>query len=301
MKKQIFISSTYIDLVSHRESIWELLQSFNVSISGMEKFGARTEIPLETCIKEVEDSDIYIGIIGMRYGSIEKESKKSFSQLEYERAKKLGKEILIFIIDENNSKINPKHIDFENYESLREFKSILKTNHTIDIFSDENDLITKLNSSLRKVLEAENIKKYYRPKKIECSVQKFIVEEETWILLLGENFGKPFEIFVANLNPYFNLPNWLRRGWIIKSSSRKVFDFQFVDKQGYKITFEGISRLSKDIISSLISKLLEKEVPIDKVIEVMDELDFEKGEFENTLKKVIKKALLNKTEKVKIN
>lgn len=295
MKKQIFISSTYIDLVSHRESIWELLQSFNVSISGMEKFGARTEVPLETCIKEVEGSDIYIGIIGMRYGSIEKESKKSFSQLEYEKAKKLGKEILIFIIDEDNSKINPKHIDFENYESLRNFKSILKTNHTIDIFRDENDLITKLNSSLRKILEPENIKKYYRPKKIECSVQKFIVEEETWILLLGENFGKPFEIFVANLNPYFNLPDWLRRGWIIKSSSRKVFDFQFEDKQGYKITFEGISRLSKDIISSLISKLLEKEVPIDKVIEVMDELNFEKGEFENILKKIIKKALLNKT------
>lgn len=41
----------------------------------MEQFGARKSNPLATCISEVEQSDIYVGIIGMRYGSEDPNSK----------------------------------------------------------------------------------------------------------------------------------------------------------------------------------------------------------------------------------
>ncbi len=51
----------------------------------MEQFGARKSNPLETCLAEVEQSDIYVGILGMRYGSEEPNSGKSYSQLEYEK------------------------------------------------------------------------------------------------------------------------------------------------------------------------------------------------------------------------
>ncbi len=44
MKKKIFISSTYSDLIPYREKIWELLQGYNVKILGMEKFGARKKM-----------------------------------------------------------------------------------------------------------------------------------------------------------------------------------------------------------------------------------------------------------------
>jgi hypothetical protein len=86
MKKTVFISSTYIDLVSHRKAIWDLLAEYDVNVKGMEAFGARKEAPIETCLNEVSQSDIYIGIIANRLGSIENISGKSFTQLEYERA-----------------------------------------------------------------------------------------------------------------------------------------------------------------------------------------------------------------------
>ena len=53
MKKTIFISSTYKDLVKERKAVWELLKRYDVNIVGMEEFGARKDSPLTTCLKEV--------------------------------------------------------------------------------------------------------------------------------------------------------------------------------------------------------------------------------------------------------
>ena len=71
MRQTVFVSSTYQDLGPHRKAIWELLGEFDVAVRGMEDFGARPETPLETCLIEVEQSDIYLGIIGCRLGSVE--------------------------------------------------------------------------------------------------------------------------------------------------------------------------------------------------------------------------------------
>jgi hypothetical protein len=144
-KRTVFISSTYEDLIPQRKRIWELLADYDVNIRGMERFGARKETPLETCLAEVEQSDIYIGIISFRLGSIEKTIGKSYTQLEYEKALDLKREIFIYLVDEKNSKLSPQFIDFgEKYEKLQSFKSILKDRHTIDTFVDENDLYDKL-------------------------------------------------------------------------------------------------------------------------------------------------------------
>ena len=80
IKKTVFISSTFVDLKEERKKVWGSLENFDVIIKGMEQFGARTSNPLSTCISEVEQSDIYVGIIGMRYGSEEPNSGKSYSR-----------------------------------------------------------------------------------------------------------------------------------------------------------------------------------------------------------------------------
>ena len=72
--KTVFISSTYKDLSQHRRAIWEVLTKFDVNVRGMEQFGARTTGPLETCLAEVGQSDVYVGIIAFRLGSIEPQS-----------------------------------------------------------------------------------------------------------------------------------------------------------------------------------------------------------------------------------
>lgn len=296
MKKQrVFISSTYLDLIPHRKTVWELLQSFNVEISGMEKFGARTEKPIQTCILEVESSNIFIGIIGMRYGSIEIESGKSFSQLEYEKALDLKQEILIYLIDEFNSKITPNHIDFENYKKLKDFKNMISANHTIEKFISKDDLIKKISVDLRKILGEESVIPNYRPKKIKAEIYNIIINKEDWIIVLGIKFGKPHEIYIGKKEGIFDFIGNAKENWIIRNSNENGedrFDFQYVDEEGYRTTLEGLSRLNSDLMVSLTSKLLEKDVSINKIIEIMEETDFNFGKNETQIKKNVIQILL---------
>lgn len=90
MQRTVFISSTYEDLKKHRRKVWDILEKYNVNVRGMEKFGARKETSLETSLAEVGVSDIYVGIIALRLGSINKETGKSITQLEYVRAYNLN-------------------------------------------------------------------------------------------------------------------------------------------------------------------------------------------------------------------
>jgi hypothetical protein len=157
MKKTIFISSTFEDLKNHRRKIWDLLENYTVVVRGMERFGARKESPLQTCLAEVEQSDIFIGIIACRAGSIDKSSGKSFVQREYDKAYELEKEILIYLIDEKNAKVTVQDIDFgENREKLLSFKSILKERHTVDFFLSEDNLSEKLDRRFKDLLESKS-------------------------------------------------------------------------------------------------------------------------------------------------
>lgn len=152
MRKTVFISSTFIDLKEERKEVWECLEKFDVIVKGMEQFGAREFPPLVTCMTEVEQSDIYVGIIGMRYGSEDENSDKSFTQLEYERAVELEKTIFIYLIDEENSKVTPSLIQLDRIKKLNSFKKILKENHTVDTFSNSQDLVSKLQRKFKEVL-----------------------------------------------------------------------------------------------------------------------------------------------------
>lgn len=150
MKKTIFISSTFEDLQDHRREVWKLLEEFDVDVKGMEKFGARKDTPIDTCLKEVELSDIYVGIIACRLGSIEEKSKKSITRLEYEKASELDKEIKIYMIDEKNALIQPIYVDRgKEYKKLEEFKEKLNDERTVETFINKEDLVKKLRRDLK--------------------------------------------------------------------------------------------------------------------------------------------------------
>ena len=150
MRRTVFVSSTFQDLQTHRKAVWDVLGKFNAAVRGMEQFGARAGTPLETCLVEVEQSDIYIGIIALRLGSIEPTTGKSYTQLEYERAVERSKEVLIYLVDEENARVPVKFIDNgEAREKLESFKRTLRDRHTVDTFVDEGDLAKKIERDLR--------------------------------------------------------------------------------------------------------------------------------------------------------
>ncbi len=130
-KLQVFVSSTYTDLIEERQSAVEAILDAGHIPAGMELFKAGKS-QMNTICKWIDDSDIYMLILGGRYGSIEKESGLSYTELEYRYA--LSKNMPVFAIVLNESFLfikaaasKQKYDIFEkhNIDKYETFKSLV--------------------------------------------------------------------------------------------------------------------------------------------------------------------------------
>lgn len=155
MNVPIFVSSTYEDLKSYRDEVERSIICMNQTIKGMEFFGSTPERPLDKCLQTVRECKLYIGIIGMRYGSVEEDSGKSFTELEYDEAVKNRIPVLIYILDENHP-IASKYVDKgESAEKLDAFKSRLRKTHVVSSFTTPADLGKKVTQDLMNELKKD--------------------------------------------------------------------------------------------------------------------------------------------------
>jgi tetratricopeptide (TPR) repeat protein len=146
---KVFISSTYKDLIDYRAAAIRAVEGTNYQASKMEVFGARPDEPLDACLKEVEESDFFLGIYAHRYGYIPTGSEISITEMEYVHARKLGKTIYCFVIDEENQPWLPKFMDGEPGASkLKDFKSRIQTDHVCAFFTSAEDLGMKVANAL---------------------------------------------------------------------------------------------------------------------------------------------------------
>lgn len=155
MNVPIFVSSTYEDLKSYRDEVERSIICMNQTIKGMEFFGSTPERPLDKCLQTVRECKLYIGLIGMRYGSVEEDSGKSFTELEYDEAVKNRIPVLIYILDENHP-IASKYVDKgESAEKLDAFKSRLRKTHVVSSFTTPADLGKKVTQDLMNELKKD--------------------------------------------------------------------------------------------------------------------------------------------------
>lgn len=158
-KLQIFISSTYKDLQDERQAAVEAILGSNNIPAGMELFKAGNNSQWETIKKWINDSDIYMLILGGRYGSIEPTSKKSYTQLEYEYA--ISKDIPVFatvlsdsfIKRKESSSSNPDDIsEHSNKYLYDEFKKLVMSK-MVKIVDDCKDIKLAIHESLSELKE----------------------------------------------------------------------------------------------------------------------------------------------------
>lgn len=179
-KFPVFVSSTYEDLVPYREGAQRVLIRLEQTIRGMEYFGSNPNKPLDVCLNSVRECKIYVGIIGMRYGSIDSVTGKSFTQLEYEEAVKNNIPALMYIISDDCPVLS-KYVDTdERAEKLADFKSLLKERHTVSFFNSPEDFSAKftqdmvsLLDSMGRINESQEIKRDIR-KEFDEIFKKFI-------------------------------------------------------------------------------------------------------------------------------
>ena len=96
-KYQVFISSTYSDLIEERKKVLDILLMADCIPAGMEAFVATDVEQFEVIKKVIDLCDYYILIIGQRYGSINPYTGISYTEMEYDYAIKTNTGILFFI------------------------------------------------------------------------------------------------------------------------------------------------------------------------------------------------------------
>ncbi len=153
---------------------------------------------------------------------------------------------------------------------------------------------------------AENVIK--RPIELEADVVRFQNNKEKWIAFVGLADGKPYEIFtgLADDEDGIFCPKSVQKGKIIKAvdetTGKKRYDFQFINKRGYKTTIEGLSdKFNPEFwnYAKLISGVLRYGMPIDQVLKLVSSLELDSASintWKNGVERALKKYLPNGTE-----
>jgi hypothetical protein len=151
-KYQVFVSSTYLDLQAERQAAVEAILKAGHIPAGMELFAAGDESQMETIKRWIEASDIYMLILGCRYGSIEPKSGMSYIEHEYDFALTIEKPIFAVVLDEEligtrraelDAKL-AKGINPDKYSAFRE-KVLSKTS---TFFRDPKDIKLAIHESI---------------------------------------------------------------------------------------------------------------------------------------------------------
>lgn len=143
-KLQIFISSTYTDLKSERQAAVEAILKAGHIPAGMELFTAGDRSQWEVIQRWITDADIYMIILGGRYGSIEPDSGTSYTELEYDFAVSCGKPHFAVVIDEDALEkkvmsVGSSVIETDHADKLKAFREKVLSKIS-SFFSDHKDV-----------------------------------------------------------------------------------------------------------------------------------------------------------------
>ncbi|MFZ6849297.1 DUF4062 domain-containing protein [Undibacterium sp. RuRC25W] len=157
MTATIFVSSTPFDLALHRQKIIESCGHAGAARPDVSVVATLPETSIENRLHLVRAAKAYIGIFGMVLGDVDPKTKKSLVQLELEEALAHHIPMLIYIMDEDEHWVLPKHVDTgTSAHQLSELKGLLSQVQDVRFFDSADDLVNKVHNDLFRVLGAIN-------------------------------------------------------------------------------------------------------------------------------------------------
>lgn len=167
---QVFISSTYTDLLPERQAaVSSILKAGHIP-AGMELFTSADRSQMETIKQWIDESDVYMLILGGRYGSVEPSSRISYTELEYDYAVQQGKPLFAVVITEPSleakirsagstfmEKENPKELGLFRQKVLSNISSFFDDPKDIKLCVHETLADFSSNRSLKGWVQADEI------------------------------------------------------------------------------------------------------------------------------------------------
>lgn len=143
-----FLSSTFTDLKEYRCTATEALERLGQQVGRMEVFGAQPSEPTAASLSGVDDCDLFVGVYAHRYGFIPLGSDTSITEQEFAHARKCGKPIFCFLLDEDHP-WPPRLIEAEPGRSkLLAFKQRINEVRVRETFTTPEDLAFKVAASV---------------------------------------------------------------------------------------------------------------------------------------------------------
>lgn len=145
---KVYVSATFRDLQECRAAVQLALRRLRVEDMAMESYVAEDRRPLERCLEDVRECDVYVGIFAWRYGFVPPGYGRSITELEYREALNSGKPCLIFLLDEEAPwprSFVDRGPEAEQIESLR---AELADRHMCSMFTDPADLAARVTAAV---------------------------------------------------------------------------------------------------------------------------------------------------------
>jgi hypothetical protein len=151
-KLQVFVSSTFQDLIEERQAaVSAILKSGHIP-AGMELFTSADKSQMQTIKKWIDESDVYMLVLGGRYGSLEPTSGVSYTELEYDYAIEQEKPLFSVVINKASLEAKVKEhgtdmMEKENPKQLKMFREKVLSNIS-SFFDDHKDIKLCVHESL---------------------------------------------------------------------------------------------------------------------------------------------------------
>lgn len=141
---QVFVSSTFVDLIPERQAaVGAILKAGHIP-AGMELFTAGDRSQMDTIKQWIDESDVYMLILGGRYGSVEPSSGISYTELEFDYALQQKKPLFAVVVTDSalEQKVKSGGTSFlerDNPKELALFRKKVLSNIS-SFFEDPKDI-----------------------------------------------------------------------------------------------------------------------------------------------------------------
>ncbi len=261
-KFQVFVSSTFIDLKEERQAAVEAILSSGHIPAGMELFTAGDESQMTVIKRWIDESDIYLLILGGRYGSIEKKSGKSYTHLEYEYALSTNKPLFAVVMSENalNEKvklIGLNAAERDNPKNLAEFKSEVLNSIIIKRFDDTKDIKIAIHETLAEFTYSKKLVGWVRGD--NAINTGFLAEEMAKLANENGELRTKLVNIESNSNVLYSGLTYVELEELLKSEPVDGFElilnlFDFIIAKGSELTSE-LRYYSDDILHKILTRL----------------------------------------------
>lgn len=145
---QIFISSTYKDLLEERDKVMRAILELKCFPAGMELFPAVDKKKFEYIKSVIDECDFYILIIGARYGSLDNKGV-SWTEREYNYAVRKHIPVLAFIHNDiEKVELGKADLDTVLFNKLEAFKKKVEKSPIVNYWGSSEELKSKVLASL---------------------------------------------------------------------------------------------------------------------------------------------------------